>query len=225
MKLACGRESSNEKSSSLVTVLERVFSTALDPIGLKYCPVRSRSASCPLWYSAEKKQSLLQTSTSLPLMLRYLLLHVWIAYLPDSSRRNSRVKRVSSPHGMLASTWISSRFSLRCAKRLRPTERKFTCSPSALTPAYTTRHCLSYLRTCSQMDVPELSISRHFGSAGKLVLSRTKEISANHVLECPSTTAVLGYANLELAAGILLITLTGHVTEWIDRQIFIQMRP
>jgi hypothetical protein len=35
-KLACGRESSKEKSSSLVTLADRVLSTALEPIGAKY---------------------------------------------------------------------------------------------------------------------------------------------------------------------------------------------
>lgn len=127
MKLAWGSESSRENSSSLVTVCERVFRTALEPIGLKYAPLRSLSASWPLWYSAVNRQSLVQVSTSLPSRDRYLLLQVCRAYLPDSSRRNSRVNRVSSPQGMLASTWISSRFSDRWAKRLRPTERRFTC--------------------------------------------------------------------------------------------------
>lgn len=35
-KEAWGRESSSANSSSLVTVLERVLSTARDPMGLKY---------------------------------------------------------------------------------------------------------------------------------------------------------------------------------------------
>ena len=34
-KLACGRESSREKSSSFVTTLDRVLRTALDPMGAK----------------------------------------------------------------------------------------------------------------------------------------------------------------------------------------------
>lgn len=54
------------------------------------------------------------------------LLHVCNAYRPPSSARNSSVNRVSSPHGIFASTWISSCDSDKCAKRLRPTERKFT---------------------------------------------------------------------------------------------------
>lgn len=56
----------------------------------------------------------------------YRLLHVCNAYRPPSSRRNSSVNRVSSPHGMFASTWISSCESERCANRLRPIERTFT---------------------------------------------------------------------------------------------------
>ena len=43
-KLACGSESSREKSSSLVTAVERVLSTALEPMGARYCPCTSRSA-------------------------------------------------------------------------------------------------------------------------------------------------------------------------------------
>ena len=35
-KLACGRESSKEKSSSFVTAVDLVLSTALEPIGAKY---------------------------------------------------------------------------------------------------------------------------------------------------------------------------------------------
>lgn len=70
-KLACGSESSSENSSSLVTVLERVFSTALDPIGLKYCPLRSLRASWPLWYSALKRQSFVQVSTNFPEEKKY----------------------------------------------------------------------------------------------------------------------------------------------------------
>lgn len=58
---------------------------------------------------------------------RYLLLQVCRAYLPPSSTRNSSVNRVSSPQGMLASTWISSRFSERWANLLRPTDLRFTC--------------------------------------------------------------------------------------------------
>lgn len=57
----------------------------------------------------------------------HLLLHVCSAYRPSSSARNSSVKSVSSPHGILASTWISSCDSDRWAKRLRPTERRLTC--------------------------------------------------------------------------------------------------
>jgi hypothetical protein len=45
IKDACGRESSNENSSSLVTVWERVFKTALEPIGDKYAPSESRKAN------------------------------------------------------------------------------------------------------------------------------------------------------------------------------------
>ena len=56
-KLAWGRESSREKSSSFVTAVDLVFSTALDPIGAKYCPCTSRSAMYPPWYSTEKWQS------------------------------------------------------------------------------------------------------------------------------------------------------------------------
>jgi len=47
MKLACGKESSSEKSSSLVTAVERVFKTALEPMGAKYCPRASRRAMKP----------------------------------------------------------------------------------------------------------------------------------------------------------------------------------
>lgn len=65
-KLAWGKESSNENSSSLVTVFDLLFSSALEPIGLKYCPCLSLSANWPLWYSAENRQSLLQVSTNLP---------------------------------------------------------------------------------------------------------------------------------------------------------------
>lgn len=61
----------------------------------------------------------------LPFIERYLLLHVWIAYFPDSSNLNSNVNRVSSPQGTLASTQISSRFSDKWAKRFLPTDLRF----------------------------------------------------------------------------------------------------
>ena len=43
-KLACGKESSNENSSSLVTELDLVLRTARDPMGAKYWPLKSRRA-------------------------------------------------------------------------------------------------------------------------------------------------------------------------------------
>ena len=118
-KLAWGRESSREKSSSFVTAVDLVLSTALEPIGAKYCPCTSRSAMYPPWYSTEKWQSwvrylesdesllldaqlrksyltLLTSGVNLPSLFRYMLLHVWMAYLLASSL-NSSVKSVSSP--------------------------------------------------------------------------------------------------------------------------------
>lgn len=54
-KAACGRLSSRENSSSLVTAVERVFSTALEPMGARYAPEPSRRARAPAWYSALKR--------------------------------------------------------------------------------------------------------------------------------------------------------------------------
>lgn len=110
-KLACGSESSNEKSSSLVTVLERVLSTAFEPIGLKYWPFLSRRANCPLWYSAENKQSLLQVSTNLPvkknckiIFPKFLKLNSTYLHLIDICCYKC-AKHISHPHPRGTPKW------------------------------------------------------------------------------------------------------------------------
>ena len=63
--------------------------------------------------------TLLTEGTNFPSFWRYILLHVWMAYLLASSR-NSKVKSVSSPQGTFSSTWISSWMSDKWANLLRP---------------------------------------------------------------------------------------------------------
>lgn len=98
---ACGKESSNENSSSRVTDCERDFKTAFDPIGDKYEPwlkreeysmkkmnwqkialkkeqrtYRSRRARWPLWYSALNRHSGVQYNSNFPFEFKYLTMKI-----------------------------------------------------------------------------------------------------------------------------------------------------
>lgn len=66
-----------------------------------------------------------------------------------------------------------------------------------------------------QVDVPEFRVAGHLGGARQLVGGGAQEVAADNVPEGPAAGAVLGHADLELAAGILLLALAGHVAEGV----------
>lgn len=74
------------------------------------------------------------------------------------------------------------------------------------------------------MDVPELGVAGDLGGAGELIGAGAEEVAPDHVPQCPPAGTVLGDADLELAAGVLLLALAGDVAERVDREVLVEVR-
>jgi hypothetical protein len=81
-----------------------------------------------------------------------------------------------------------------------------------------------HLRPGGEMYVPKLSIPGDLGGASQLVRRRAQEVAPDDVPERPSAATVLGHADLEFATGFFFFALARHVSERVDRQVFIQVR-
>lgn len=73
------------------------------------------------------------------------------------------------------------------------------------------------------MHVPEVCLAGDLGGAGELIRPRAEEVAPDDVLERPAARAVLRDADLELAAGVLLLALAGDVPEGVDGEILVQV--
>ena len=63
------------------------------------------------------------------------------------------------------------------------------------------------------MDVPELGIARHFGSARQFVGTGAQEVAPDDVPKGPTASTVFGHADQKLGSRLLLLVFTRNISK------------